>query len=225
MIMMRSSLVAPVVLAFAATLASCASTPPAPLETYDVSVRYPITVTPGMRTLRLAAVNNGGELDPNMSAQLTAFVSDYKGQGVGALSLSAPRNWEGTARGIADRIVGMGVTPDRILLGTDEAPQPGGEVTLTFIRYVAQSPACGDWSVDLARTFNNRSMPNLGCATQKNLAAMVADPRDLVQPKPMGPADAQRALTILERYRNGEPTQAQQTQEQSGVVSQVGAAN
>jgi pilus assembly protein CpaD len=221
--MSQKSKILPLAMAFAAlALSACASGPPTPMENRDVRMRYPIDVAPGMRTLRIASANQGADLDPNMSAQLAAFVSDYRGQGVGALSLSAPRNWDATARALADRIVTMGVAPNRILIGTDDAPQPGGEITLTFIRYVAQTPECGDWSTDLARTWNNTTMPNLGCATQKNLAAMVADPRDLVAPKPLGPADAMRALTILEKYRNGEPTQAEQTDEQQGTVAQVG---
>jgi pilus assembly protein CpaD len=174
-----------------------------------------------MRTVRLASSNRGAELDPNMSDQLSAFVSDYKGTGVGALSLSAPPNWDATARALADRIVTMGVTPDRIMIGVDPAPRQGGEITLSFIRYVAESPPCGNFSTDLAHTLSNAGMPNLGCATQHNLAAMVADPRDLMTPKPLGPSDAGRALTILERYRAGEPTQAQQTPEQTGVVSEA----
>jgi pilus assembly protein CpaD len=215
---------ASIAVSFAAlALAACVSTPPTdPLVSNDVRVRYPIVVTPGMRTLRLASNNQGAQLDPNMSAQLMEFVSDYKGTGVGSLSLAAPPNWDATSRALADRIVTMGVEPHRILVGVDPAPQPGREITLTFIRYVTETQPCGNWSVDLNTTYNNVAMPNTGCATQQNLAAMIADPRDLVAPKPLGPADAGRALTILDRYRQGLPTPAQQTEEQSGVITDVG---
>src|SRR5688572_14077109 len=108
--MSQKSKILPVAMAFAAlALTACASAPPTPQQSRDISIRYPISVAPGMRTLRLASSNQGADFDPNMSAQLMAFVSDYKGQGVGALSLSAPRNWDATARALADRIVGMGV--------------------------------------------------------------------------------------------------------------------
>ncbi|MEP6826506.1 MAG: CpaD family pilus assembly lipoprotein [Aestuariivirga sp.] len=42
---------------------------------------------------------------------------------------------------------------------------------------------CGDWSKDLADTSDNTSYPNLGCAVQTDLAAMIADPNTLVVPK------------------------------------------
>ena len=59
---------------------------------------------------------------------------------------------------------------------------------------------------------------------QQNIAAMVADPRDLVSPKPLDPNDAQRRLTVLEKYRKGETTVTNKAAEQSGAISQVGGA-
>jgi pilus assembly protein CpaD len=203
-------------------LVSCNTPPASPQASADVSARYPINVAPSMSSLRLPLQRPGDQLDPNMSSQLETFVAEYRGHGVGALSISAPRNWEDTSRQLADRVVGLGVAPNRILIGTNEQPQPGAEVTLTFIRYVAETKPCGDWSDDLAQTLQNRPMPNLGCATQQNIAAMVADPRDLMAPKPMTPGDTQRALTVLDKYRKGEPTTTTRSQDESGAVSRVG---
>jgi type IV pilus biogenesis protein CpaD/CtpE len=50
---------------------------------------------------------------------------------------------------------------------------------------------------------------------------MIADPRDLATPKPLGPGDAQRQLTVLDKYRKGETTLAEKTAEQSGDVSKA----
>ena len=68
---------------------------------------------------------------------------------------------------------------------------------------------------------SNRLAPNHGCATQNNLAAMVADPADLVGPKTMTPADAGRRNTVLEKYRAGEATATQRSEQDSGAVSEV----
>ena len=211
-------------LGLAAVAAASCTTPtdPAEKKIHDVATRYPIDVTPSMSSLRLAMQRAGDPLDPNMAYQLETFVADYRGHGVGALSISTPRNWEETSRQIAERAVALGVAPNRILIGTNEQPQPGAEVTLTFIRYVAETKPCGDWSLDVAFTLDNRPMPNLGCATQQNIAAMVADPRDIVTPKPMAPADTQRALSVLDKYRKGEATATPRTQDISGAVSQIG---
>jgi type IV pilus biogenesis protein CpaD/CtpE len=40
-----------------------------------------------------------------------------------------------------------------------------------------------------------------GCATYTNLAAQIAHPRDLVDPAPLGPADAAVAASAVRRYQ------------------------
>jgi pilus biogenesis lipoprotein CpaD len=45
-----------------------------------------------------------------------------------------------------------------------------------------------------------------GCATYTNLAAQIANPRDLVDPQPIGPADAAVAASAVNRYENGRVT-------------------
>jgi pilus assembly protein CpaD len=115
----------------------------------------------------------------------------------------------------------VGVPRDRITIGNGDALGAPDEVRVTYIRYQAHTEPCGDWSVNLGYTSENKPSPNLGCATQHNLAAMVADPRDLVTPKPLEPDDVRRRLTVLEKYRKGEATLAAKTDEQSGAVSAV----
>jgi pilus assembly protein CpaD len=84
------------------------------------------------------------------------------------------------------------------------------------------TPPCGDWSTNLAVTTRNDLPSNFGCATQHNLAAMVADPRDLLAPdSSVGQPDAQRRLTVLDKYRKGELTPAAKSA--NGVVTQIGA--
>jgi len=43
-----------------------------------------------------------------------------------------------------------------------------------------------------------------GCATYTNLAAQIAHPKDLVAPKPMGPANATVAASAMQRYEAGQ---------------------
>jgi hypothetical protein len=45
---------------------------------------------------------------------------------------------------------------------------------------------------------------NLGCATAHNLGAMIAEPHDLVVGRDPGPADGERAVLSIQRYRRGE---------------------
>ena len=45
-----------------------------------------------------------------------------------------------------------------------------------------------------------RNSTNFGCAQQQNLAAMVANPADLVRPQPMTPADGGRRADVIKKY-------------------------
>ena len=92
----------------------------------------------------------------------------------------------------------------------------------------ARAEACGrDWSDNLAYTLDNRTPSNFGCSIQHNIAAMVADPRDLLGPGAMGPVDTARRATVMEHYQKGEVTQADKrtadkATEQSAEASTVG---
>ena len=52
----------------------------------------------------------------------------------------------------------------------------------------------------------NRPYHNFGCATQRNLAAMVDNPADLEQPRSESPAYTARRTAAFEKYRKGNPT-------------------
>jgi pilus assembly protein CpaD len=69
-------------------------------------------------------------------------------------------------------------------------------------------PQCGTQWGSLTRTGDNQSAANFGCAVTANLAAQIADPRDIVSPRAMTPADAQRRAVVFDQYVKGEPTAA-----------------
>lgn len=75
---------------------------------------------------------------------------------------------------------------DRGILVSDTAPVTSGQVAPGTIRIVvtrskASVPSCPDWSTSTDSNFNSSNHSNYGCSTNSNLAAMVADPEDLVR--------------------------------------------
>ncbi|MFL5006478.1 MAG: CpaD family pilus assembly protein [Microvirga sp.] len=62
---------------------------------------------------------------------------------------------------------------------TEGVVQPG-LVRVVVSRRRAEVPGCPNWSGRAQPNFQNRSMSNYGCAMNSNLAAMVADPVDLI---------------------------------------------
>jgi pilus assembly protein CpaD len=203
-------------------VAACASPVNGPDQAFDPNTRYPITVEPRMMVLHLPYGGPNARLDQNLDDQLTRFAHDYLDHGSGAIAVSAPRRDRDAPDYYATRLVALGVPRAHILLGNQDGPDGGDQVKLTYIRYSAETPACGDWSKNLGDTADNSVSPNFGCATQHNLAAMVSDPRDLVAPRDFDPDDAQRRLAVLDKYRKGQSTVAEKTKDQSAAISDVG---
>ncbi|WP_092001054.1 CpaD family pilus assembly lipoprotein [Paraburkholderia lycopersici] len=73
---------------------------------------------------------------------------------------------------------------------------------------VAVSPDCRQLAVRSGLTDAGLKQPAVawGCATYSNLAAQVANPRDLEQPAPVGPADAAVAANAMRRYEQDKVT-------------------
>jgi pilus assembly protein CpaD len=70
----------------------------------------------------------------------------------------------------------------------------------------ASVPGCPDWTdTNLGEKEGQHS--NYGCATAMNLAAMIADPADLVHGRSAGPGSpAEVAVRALKAYRETQPT-------------------
>lgn len=216
---------AALVAAFAAVLtaSSCASPVNKATDSVDPEQNHPITVAPTFKDLKLSFATPAAGLTPEDDARFTQFVQRYLAFGNGSISISAPKRPDSSAaiRYFGERLAGMGVPRDHILVGTRDLVDGDARIELGFITYDARTAPCGDWSHNAADTSSNMTMPNFGCATQHNLAAMVADPRDLVAPRALGPADATRRAVVMQNYEKGAPTASQKTADQSSNVSGV----
>ncbi|HTQ14414.1 MAG TPA: CpaD family pilus assembly protein [Rhizomicrobium sp.] len=192
----------------------------------DGSANHPIAVEPSAHTMTVSFAGTGVGLSEADDAHLSAFVAAYMQHGNGAISVSVP---QGPASGdtitwFGEHLAEMGVPRSHILVGQHDGPG----VELNYISYEAHSDDCGDWSQNAGDTSSNLVMPNFGCSTQHNIAAQVADPRDLVEPRGMGDVDANRRQTVMGKYEKGEITQADKNKadkvnEQSGADSDVGS--
>ena len=109
------------------------------------------------------------------------------------------------------------------LLLEDNAPLTSGEVAPGSVRVVvsrmkAAVPGCSDWGRASAHNFDNHSLSNYGCAVNGNLAAMIANPEDLVRGQPgTASVDAATAGKAIKTYRDKPSTGAAAlTQESAG---------
>ena len=221
----KSSLLALLVGAF--LLTACSTTEGDITASYPVEYRFPITVEPQIAEIELAPDAAEG-VSPRDRAVLVTFLRGFRENGNGRLTVSSPadgRDLRAASKAmgyVLEAAAAEGITRDRIALGSYGAAGGVGLVKLSYTAYVARGPSCGDFSTDLASTASNTTTPNFGCASQANLAAMIGDPRDLIDPRALDPADAQRRDQVLEDYRKGESTTSDRTEAESGQVSEVG---
>jgi pilus assembly protein CpaD len=107
-------------------------------------------------------------------------------------------------------------------------PQALPTIRLTYSRIAAVAGPCGLWPDDLGPSImgpdynQNKPYFNLGCATQRNLAAMVDNPSDLVQPRQETPSYTARRIEGFEKYRKGEPTTTAYPEAEKAKLSDTG---
>lgn len=76
-------------------------------------------------------------------------------------------------------------------------------VRVVVSRTEARVPNCPNWSRPSAPNFQNLTASNFGCGVNSNLAAMVADPNDLVHGRAAGAAsDGSTAAKAIRMYRD-----------------------
>lgn len=84
-----------------------------------------------------------------------------------------------------------------------------GQARIVITRSTASVPGCPDWSHTAERNYDNSTNPNYGCAINSNLAAMVANPEDLIKGQQgTGETIVTTSTKAIRAYRDAEPTGA-----------------
>jgi pilus assembly protein CpaD len=100
------------------------------------------------------------------------------------------------------------------LLLEDTAPLTAGEIAPGNVRVVvsrirASVPSCPDWSRASQPDMTGHASSNYGCATNSNLAAMIANPEDLVSGRSGSPVSSTLASSkAVKTYRDAPTTGA-----------------
>lgn len=82
-----------------------------------------------------------------------------------------------------------------------------GELRVVVTRSRAEVPGCPNWSAKSDLNDVNGTYPNYGCAVNGNLAAMVADPEDLIRgQQAQGGSSEATSTKAIESYRGAAPT-------------------
>lgn len=199
-------------LAASALLAGCMGAPaeglgPVPLTPTQ---RFTLQVEPGIERVALAVHDTG--LSANQQNAVLDVARRFGQEGAASIIIEAPSGQDVVASALAWRVKELleqiGVPAHQLQVVAYNAPDPRAPVLVGYESLRARVPQCGRAWGSLTRTANNQSSANFGCAVTANLAAQIADPRDIIAPRTMTPVDGARRSVVIDKYRKGEPTAA-----------------
>jgi len=177
----------------------------------DYRTRHPITVGESEETLDIPIVSSESRLPSASRDRVSHFATRFQRSGSAAIRVLVPSGSENAgaaelaSRDVIKALRREGIRQDRILIQPYRAGGLAGPapIRLSFATLKAKTEPCGRWPEDLGDTSENKEYFNFGCASQQNLAAQIADPRDLLEPRGLGEIDAERRTTMLGDYRKG----------------------
>jgi pilus assembly protein CpaD len=202
----------------------------------DYRQRHPIAIQEADRSVVVFVGHARGGLSPSQRADVMGLAQTWLREGTGAINADLPVDTP-NARAAADAfreiqglLAAAGVPPRGIVV-RHYHPQDSRQmatIRLNYPKISAVAGPCGLWPEDLGPSiknksyFENKPYYNFGCAYQRNMAAMVDNPSDLVQPQSETPAYTTRRTEAFEKYRKGNTTTTSYPESDRAKLSDTG---
>lgn len=218
-------------------LAGCLAARDAQLDSIpdDYRQRHPMALREAPHTVELFIGNRRGSLTDAQRADVLAFAQIWRQEATGGIMIDVParasneRSATIAMQEVRAILASTGVPTDAVVTrrNTPSDPRKLATLRLHYPKVTAEVGPCGLWPYDLGATYHrehseNRRYYNFGCANQRNLAAMVDNPADLVQPRGEIPAYTNRRSTVLSKHQRGESTATIYPDATKGTISNVG---
>jgi pilus assembly protein CpaD len=202
----------------------------------DYRLRHPIAIQEANEQVVIFIGHARGGLSASQRADVMGVAQTWLHEATGAIVADVPVDTP-NARAAADSLrevqallVSAGVPPRGLVVHHyhPEDPRQLPAIRLSYPRISAVAGPCGIWPEDLGPSiknksyFENKSYYNFGCAYQRNMAAMVDNPSDLVQPRPETPAYTMRRSEAFEKYRKGTTTTTTYPEADKAKLSDTG---
>jgi pilus assembly protein CpaD len=186
----------------------------------DYRQRHPIVVEETNRSVVIFVGQARGGLSASQRADVMGLAETWLREGTGAIVVDVPTDTPNAAaatdafREVQSLVAAAGVPPRGIVVHRyhPENPRQLATIRLNYPKISAVAGPCGLWPEDLGPSIKdksyleNKQYYNFGCAYQRNMAAMVDNPSDFVQPRSETPAYTTRRSEAFEKYRKGNPT-------------------
>jgi pilus assembly protein CpaD len=186
----------------------------------DYRLRHPIAIQEADRSVVIFIGHARGGLSASQRADVMGLAQVWLHEATGAISADVPvdtpnaRAAADSMREIRSLLTAAGVPPRGIIVRPyhPQDPRQMATIRLNYPKISAVAGPCGLWPEDLGPSiknknyFENTDYYNFGCAYQRNIAAMVDNPSDLVQPQTETAAYTARRSEGFDKYRKGNTT-------------------
>ncbi|MGJ4888176.1 CpaD family pilus assembly protein [Bradyrhizobium sp. HKCCYLRH3099] len=202
----------------------------------DYKMRHPIAIEEGRQSTVVFIGSGRGGLTSQQRADVAGLARNWLREGTGGIVAEVPTGTS-NARAAADAyreiratLTAGGVPGHAISLRNTmpDDPRQLAVIRLTYPKIAAVAGPCGLWPDDLGPNINNpgyssnQHYQNFGCATQRNLAAMIDNPADLEQPRAETASYTPRRSALFEKYRKGESTAVTYPETDKAKLSETG---
>ncbi len=176
----------------------------------DYRTRHPIVISEAEVSEDLVVSHTMRNMSNRQENVVRNFASRFRRSGSRSLIVLVPSGSpnEVAARKVAGQVVNLmrelDVDRSQIKLSSYHASGHGEAATvrMSFNAMSAEvASRCGKWEEDLTDTKENYNYGNFGCATQNNLAKMVANPEDFLGPRGESEIDATRRDNVISDWR------------------------
>jgi pilus assembly protein CpaD len=202
----------------------------------DYRLRHPIAITEANSSIVVFVGHARSGLSSTQRSDVAGLAHNWVREGTGAVIAEVPvdtpnaRAAAATFQEIREVLMAGGVPARGIVMHRYHPadPQELATIRLSYTRIAATTGPCGMWPQDLGPSisnpdyFENKPYYNLGCANQRNLAAMIDNPSDLVQPRSETPPYTPRRSEAFEKYKRGDTTTTAYPEAERAKLSDVG---
>jgi pilus assembly protein CpaD len=202
----------------------------------DYRLRHPIAIQEADQSVVIFVGHARGGLSASQRADVIGLAQTWLSEGTGAINADVPvdtPNAQAAAdsfREIQALLSAAGVPPRGIVVRHyhPEDPRQMAAIRLRYPKISAVAGPCGLWPEDLGPSIKNKSYLenksyyNFGCAYQRNMAAMIDNPSDLVQARPETPPYTVRRSEAFEKYRKGTSTTTEYPEANRAKLSDTG---
>lgn len=188
---------------------------------------HPIIVAKKMIELRIPVRRGDYALNGEKKMELGNFVERYRREGEGRIVVSAPAGQPNEVAAfnvlddVRDTMMAHGIVREMVKLSPyTPSGDPEAPIVVAYLGYTATGPTCGPLTRDMTGERDNLPLESLACANQANMAAMVANPRDLVQARDETPRPGERRDVLWEKFVKGDTTESKKSADQKSKFSE-----